>query len=267
MDLYDNPHASRLAHLIVDSWAKMTEHWGVEAAQGLSVRQVGRFLGPRTFNGGPRLVRHAGGNGYGPIAGTLAWLARREVLLEPVKGRYFLAPGMQPAIKLGMTAQINNLRVVRQFFQPTTASTTVTVVSKKTGTRFTYDVKRKEPRPGSPADEVWYVDLLNGPDNRDDFTPLAVLTRGKITADSTEIGPLVYHHAARSRIGDDAPSARGLRWIVNHVVAANDEAAQRALEQFEVYHEGRCARCGRKLTVPHSIQVGLGPDCEEKVLG
>ena len=27
------------------------------------------------------------------------------------------------------------------------------------------------------------------------------------------------------------------------------------------WHEGRCGRCGRKLTVPESIEAGYGPEC------
>jgi hypothetical protein len=33
----------------------------------------------------------------------------------------------------------------------------------------------------------------------------------------------------------------------------------------EVMHEGRCACCGRPLTVPESIERGIGPDCWEKM--
>jgi hypothetical protein len=30
---------------------------------------------------------------------------------------------------------------------------------------------------------------------------------------------------------------------------------------LEVWHEGRCGRCNRKLTVPASIESGFGPEC------
>jgi len=36
-------------------------------------------------------------------------------------------------------------------------------------------------------------------------------------------------------------------------------------DQVEVWHEGRCARCGRRLTVPESISSGFGPECITKV--
>lgn len=30
---------------------------------------------------------------------------------------------------------------------------------------------------------------------------------------------------------------------------------------IEIWHHGRCGRCARPLTVPESIQLGLGPEC------
>lgn len=35
---------------------------------------------------------------------------------------------------------------------------------------------------------------------------------------------------------------------------------------FKVHHEGKCGRCGRELTVPESIESGIGPECA-KALG
>jgi hypothetical protein len=32
---------------------------------------------------------------------------------------------------------------------------------------------------------------------------------------------------------------------------------------LEVWHEGRCGRCGRALTVPESVERGIGPECWE----
>jgi hypothetical protein len=30
---------------------------------------------------------------------------------------------------------------------------------------------------------------------------------------------------------------------------------------IEVWHEGKCGKCGRTLTVPSSIESGIGPEC------
>jgi hypothetical protein len=37
-------------------------------------------------------------------------------------------------------------------------------------------------------------------------------------------------------------------------------------ESLEIWHEGSCLRCGRKLTVPESIESGYGPECIKSVL-
>jgi len=34
---------------------------------------------------------------------------------------------------------------------------------------------------------------------------------------------------------------------------------------FALHHEGKCGRCGRKLTVPLSIETGIGPECASKM--
>lgn len=33
---------------------------------------------------------------------------------------------------------------------------------------------------------------------------------------------------------------------------------------MEIYHSGRCCKCGRLLTVPESILAGIGPECAFK---
>lgn len=153
-----------------------------------------------------------------------------------------------------MSGRLTSLVVIRQFFTPALNSTLVTLVSKKTGTRFTYVIKRKEPNADGQADEVWFVDLLNGPDNRKDFAPLAVLVMRR--------GLLSYYHARKSRIGATAPSAVAFKWVLEHVVVRGSE---QALTQIEAWHEGACGRCGRRLSVPSSVELGLGPECAEKV--
>lgn len=140
-----------------------------------------------------------------------------------------------------------------------------TVVSKKTGTRFTYRVRRAEE--GDDA-RPWFVAVLSGPQNEADYTYLGTIfhQRG---------GYLRFFHGKKSRVGADAPSVKAFAWFfqVLEVACAGPvppraEEAMRArslLEQVEVWHEGRCGRCGRKLTVPESVAAGLGPDCAGRI--
>lgn len=119
---------------------------------------------------------------------------------------------------------------------------TFTIVSAKTGTRFTYKVRAKDIESGRT---LHFVSVLTGADNENSFTFLGTIFDGTC-----------FRHSAKSRIGREAPSARAFAWAFGRIL---DDALG---ETASVHHEGKCGRCGRKLTVPHSIEVGFGPECE-----
>lgn len=122
----------------------------------------------------------------------------------------------------------------------------VTLENPGTGNRFTYRVRApKVQRDGKP---VWFVSVLTGSNNEDDYTFL-----GTIFSDGT------FRRSAKSRIGEDAPSAKAFAWAWGRVFSVSNWAPA------QIRHEGRCGRCGRALTVPSSIDTGLGPDCAEKM--
>lgn len=114
-----------------------------------------------------------------------------------------------------------------------------TVVSKASGTRFTFHV-RQPARPNAPH----FVSVLNGPDNEHDYAFLGTIFDGAS-----------YQHGRKSRVSEEAPAAKAARWFCTRALQG------KSLDQVEVYHEGRCGRCGRKLTVPESIEAGFGPEC------
>lgn len=115
-----------------------------------------------------------------------------------------------------------------------------TIRSKKTGTRFTYKVSKAK------DSDIWFVGLLSGPDNNADYKYIGIITSDK-----------KFIRTKRSKVGYEAPSFKGFNWFFNHL--------HNYQEQAEVYHEGRCGRCGRRLTVPESIESGFGPECIRKV--
>jgi hypothetical protein len=49
------------------------------------------------------------------------------------------------------------------------------------------------------------------------------------------------------------------RW---HRVRGNAEAAERI--EADLARLGRCKRCGRTLSEPQSVSLGIGPDCRRK---
>ena len=114
-----------------------------------------------------------------------------------------------------------------------------TIRSKKTGTRFTYKVSKGK-------DNLWFVGLLSGPDNNADYQYIGIITSDK-----------KFIRTKRSKVGYEAPSFKAFSWFFSHL--SNFE------KQADIYHEGRCGRCGRRLTVPESIESGFGPECINKV--
>lgn len=123
---------------------------------------------------------------------------------------------------------------------------TFTVRSVKTGTRFTYKVSKCA---DAESPDLYFVSLLTGEDNENDFQYLGVIRFG------------IFSRTKKSRIGEDAPSARGFAYVWPFIVKDRVDPKH----SFEVFHEGRCGRCGRKLTVPESIESGFGPECSTLV--
>lgn len=117
----------------------------------------------------------------------------------------------------------------------------VTLQSAATGARFTYRVRV------SDDGGLYFVSVLTGADNESDYEYLGV-----IRADA-------FAHGKKSRLSREAPSARAFAWAWPHL------AAGRCPDVLTVWHEGRCGRCNRPLTVPASIASGFGPECIEKV--
>lgn len=124
---------------------------------------------------------------------------------------------------------------------------TLTIRSKKTGERFTFRFSRPKEEDGR-ARPIW-VSLLSGPQNESDYAFVGTVWVGSPA--------WTLKMSAKSRISEAAPSVKALRWFLKHV---NVDVAS-AFAQAEFWHEGRCGRCGRKLTVPESIATGFGPEC------
>jgi hypothetical protein len=137
--------------------------------------------------------------------------------------------------------QITDPAAIQQFIGGGNA--TFTIVSKATGVRFTYKVR--EPEGGG----VHFVKVLRGADNEGDYSYLGFIRGGEY-----------IHGGRKARVGKDAPSARAFGWFHGRLQAGTLPA-----EQVEFWHEGRCCRCGRKLTVPESIERGIGPECAARM--
>lgn len=135
----------------------------------------------------------------------------------------------------------------------------LTIVSRRSGQRFTFALGRSDDK----DDARIFVKVLTGPNNGADYSYLGTLWT-KPSEWNRRTYPPRYVHGKKSAISAQAPSNRCAEWLFDRVVRGNDEELAALLEQADVFHEGRCGRCGRPLTVPASIETGLGPVCAAK---
>lgn len=144
--------------------------------------------------------------------------------------------------------QLHSIDEIQKFILAGNA--TITLVSRKTSTRFTYRIKQAKDDDDTIPRRFWFVSLLTGADNESDYQYL-----GTINA------RLYYRHGDKSPIRSSAPSARAFMWFFGHVEENEPLNRDALFSGVEVWHEGKCGRCGRKLTVPDSITSGFGPEC------
>ena len=113
-----------------------------------------------------------------------------------------------------------------------------TLVSKASGKRYTFRVAKAKDN-----DDMFFANLLVGQNNEADYEYLGFIKipQGELIA---------------GKKGNPAhPAYKALDWSLRHIGQGNMP------EALEFWHEGRCARCGRALTDPASIEAGFGPEC------
>jgi hypothetical protein len=137
-------------------------------------------------------------------------------------------------------ARLSNPAEARAF--ALAGNATFTLVSTKSGTRFTYRIRKSE------DGKLAFVHVMTGPDNENAFQYLGYIRDGRY-----------QHGALKARVTADAPSAKAFSWF--HVLLSGDRPFP---DTLEFWHEGRCGRCRRKLTVPESIASGIGPECAKR---
>jgi len=113
----------------------------------------------------------------------------------------------------------------------------ITLKSKKTGKHFTYRIRKKKNQ------DVWFVSALYNPSDQM-YSYIGCIT---------EFGKFV--HTKKSQVNSDSPVFQAFCWSWNNLRS----------EKLEIWHEGRCGRCGKSLTDPESIQRGFGPYCWGKI--
>lgn len=147
------------------------------------------------------------------------------------------------AVKAEPVGTSNTPEISRLFL--TAGKATFTLSKLATGERFTYEISKPEPFYGS-----YFASVMKGSDNESDYRYIAMMSGSDLRLRFTK----------GSRFAPDSKEARGLQFVLDVV------AGRKTLpEGFELRRSSKCGRCGRKLTVPSSIDAGIGPECAEKI--
>lgn len=124
---------------------------------------------------------------------------------------------------------------------------TLTVRSSVTGKRYTFKIKQSKDN-----ESLYFIHLLRGPNNEEDYSYI-----GCYYSDTRIFHPCkTWKHV---ELRDWPSSMKAIHYTLQHLY--------KIPEKLQVYHEGRCGRCGRKLTTPDSILTGLGPECRRLMNG
>ena len=142
----------------------------------------------------------------------------------------------------------------------------VFTVVRQDGGHYTYKVKgvvfskdeaaRKQLVKERKFDQ-FLVYLLTGPDNESSYTYMGRLDVKTGNVVETQKTPASY----RSKAGVMSRPFAVANWALAQMWNKNEKFA------FRIMHNGHCSVCGRTLTEPESIELGIGPICAEKVYG
>lgn len=109
-----------------------------------------------------------------------------------------------------------------------------TFVNTQSGNRFTFKIK------AAKDSNLFFASVLTSPDT---YTYIGTCIEGN------------FKYGRKSNISQDAQSVKVFQYVLAKLKLGT-------LPEFiEVWHEGHCGKCGRRLTVPSSIENGLGPEC------
>lgn len=131
---------------------------------------------------------------------------------------------------------INNI----DFFRGGNA--TLTVKNNK-GEHYTYKIRK-----GHQPDAPFFCALLGG-SNIHRYTYIGIYNPSKL---------LVFPSLKHGWTFDSIP-VKVINWAITYINSGKELPAG-----YDIHHEGRCCRCGRELTDPESVNLGIGPHCRKE---
>lgn len=133
---------------------------------------------------------------------------------------------------------------------------TFTLLSVNTGKRFTYQCNQvTDYIDNKPVkQDKFFLSLLNGPDNTSDYMYAGMVE--KLNGNNF----YTLRFTAKSKVTSDAISMKAFILVLD-ILQSGFQRIENNRSQLKIYHDGNCAKCGRKLTDPISVAVGRGPVC------
>jgi len=153
-------------------------------------------------------------------------------------------PPAQPIEVVGTHAQLHPNKAVEFMLA---GNARFTLRSVQSGVRYTYKIRKSDDRGDCVRPTVWFVSLLTGSDNNSDYTYMGLINSNK------------FGVTRKSKYSETSQPVVAFKWVWGKLIANLDPHG------VEIWHSGRCGRCGRSLTVPESIESGFGPECIGKL--
>lgn len=119
----------------------------------------------------------------------------------------------------------------------------VTLMSDTTGAHHTY--RFEAPSNRKPNDDMMFIYTLVDGSN---WTYVGMYRNG------------AFRLTAKSKFGVDTSIVKGIAFIFKMMLNSDFKD-----DRMHLLHEGICSRCGRPLTNPASIELGIGPTCYSKL--
>jgi len=119
------------------------------------------------------------------------------------------------------------------------AGKAIFTVANPHGKHYTFKIRKKKDMP-------YFVSLLTGPDNYANYTYLGIYIPAHAEV----------RLSTKSRYNAESLPVKVVRWAIKMI-----HEGKELPEGYSIRHEGKCARCGRRLTDPVSIERGFGPEC------
>jgi hypothetical protein len=117
-----------------------------------------------------------------------------------------------------------------------------TIESVKTGKWFTFEINKPKDN-----DKLFFVSVLRGPNNTDDYTYVGVVDK----YDSN----FSFRLTKGSKLTEETTCVQAFKVFINNL------QKNYITPNMNFYHMGYCGRCGKALTTPLSVERGIGPVC------